>query len=172
MIYARPFPEIRGPANRPAASHHVRRANPPPEPVHRASRPEPMFEVHGMGRLSHTDYLLGNQCLGDDRRRGRPSTDVRECERAQVTPLRRRTATALPPGRPSWLPSISRPKLSWRPVGETPSTRSWTGLVSLNGFLGTSVTSASAGVYLAVFSGITLEFLAVKEPPLPAVARR
>ena len=36
-----------------------------------------------MGRLGHSDYLLGNQCLVDDRRRGRPNTDVRECERAQ-----------------------------------------------------------------------------------------
>src|SRR5262249_21034765 len=62
----------------------VRRANPPPpEPVHRASRSGPMFDVRGMSRLSYTDYLLGNQCLGADRRSSRPGTDVRECERAQ-----------------------------------------------------------------------------------------
>ena len=49
-------------------------------------------------------------------------------------PPRERMATALPSGGPSWSPSIGRPEPSRRPAGGCPLTRSWTGLVTLNGF--------------------------------------
>jgi len=56
------------------------------------------------------------------------------------TPPRERAVKAFPPGWPLPSPSISRPKLSIRPEGGTPSTWSWAGLESENGFVGVSVT--------------------------------
>src|SRR5207237_242821 len=77
-----------------------------------------------------------------------------------VAPPRLSSATTLPPGWPSWLPSISRPEVSSSPEGGRPLTWSWTGLDSLNGFLSVSVTVSFAALYAADFSVMTLAFLA------------
>ena len=63
-----------------------------------------------------------------------------------VAPPRTITAIALPPGWPSRLPSISRPKLSWSPAGGSPSTSTWIVVVRDDGFLRVSVTVRIAGL--------------------------
>ncbi len=54
-------------------------------------------------------------------------------------PRRERMATALPPGVPSWSPSISRPEPSWSPAGGCPMIWSWTGLGTQHGLIDVSV---------------------------------
>ena len=64
----------------------------------------------------------------------------------RVTPPRARMAIALLPGWPLRSPSISRPTLSCKPDGGTPSTWSCTFLVRANAFLGMRVTVSVAAL--------------------------